>query len=177
MKYTSKNCDQAKVNAELREMFGAEATRQDLLSYREKTGIDPKWIRRNPAARTGRGLYRIPGEDEVTPAFTPAPAATRKMGKHERAVLPTPFDDGAYDETPEVEETPKRGRVKESVAVIESVERPAPVFVHAWVCTAEACPGRKPGTYWVKKDDDLVPPTCECGAEMKRHSWAKRTRF
>lgn len=181
-KFVCKGVDQDKVNAELRGMFGATATRQDLLAYRERTGIDPKWIRRNPAARTGRGLYRIPdGEVDANisadgPTMAPRSTPTRKMGKHERAVLPTPFDDGAYDE-PAADEKPKRGRVKEPVVVIESVERPAPVFVHAWVCTVEACPGRKPGTFWIKKDDDLIPPTCECGGEMKRHSWAKRTRF
>src|SRR4051812_1352530 len=76
--------DKAKVNAELRKLFGDTVTRQQLFDYRAKTGVYPVWIRRDESLRVGRGLYRIPGAD-VTET---------------RPVLPTPFDEGLYDDAP-----------------------------------------------------------------------------
>lgn len=188
-KFRSKGVDQEQVNAALVARFGSTVTRQELLQYREETGIDPKWIRRNDACRVGRGSYQIPTGKGSTPAgpIAVAPAATRKMGKHERVVLPTPFDDGEYDESAEDAapvEGKKRGRAPKVDAMDALVnqpdydptiqERAMPVFIHAWICPGDNCPGRKRGDFF---GPDMSAPKCECGTEMVRHSWTKKTRF
>ena len=177
-RFKCKGVDQAQVNAELRKEFGETATRQELLFYRERTGIDPKWIRRNPAARTGRGLYRIPGDGEVV---AQAPVGAR-LAKHERAVIATPFDDGEYDGDAPAEPKAKRGRKRaDDNSLIErddydpSIgERAAPLIIHAWVCEDRSCVGRKPGAFYPAEG---VKPTCECGSPMMRHSWERKTRI
>jgi len=183
-KFKCKGVDQATVNADLRERFGATVTRQDLLSYREETGIDPKWIRRNAECRTGRGLYSVPGADAAPSA---AWVASPRMAKHERPVMETPFDSGDYDDTDAPVVKPKRGRKAASDESAQSVvnqpdynplihERDTPQFIHAWVCDNRGCVGRKPGEFY-PADDKTVTPTCECGSTMSRHSWTRKTRI
>jgi len=181
MRKSQANIDQAAVNAELRKQFGSTATRAQLLDYRSKTGIDPKWIRRNAACRIGRGVYEIP--DGTTPDVPVRREAKRdKVPAGERAVLPTPFDDDTYDgDAAPVEDAPKRrGRKhkEEGPSLIDAPdyepaiqERAAPQFIHAWVCKGEGCPGRKPGSFY---GPDNSAPICECGAEMARHAWTKK---
>lgn len=196
-KYVIKGADQTATNADLRARFGATVTRQELFQYREETGIFPEWLQRDPALRAGRGCYHVPdsgiSEDNVTAApvvVRPVPKYAKKDkladSKAEHAVLPTPFDDGAYDEPAtepvEPEDVPKkRGRAKKveepEVPEAPKTDRPADVFVHAWVCDDKKCVGRKPGTFYVTKPDGLLaPPMCECGSSMSRHSWAKKRK-
>jgi hypothetical protein len=163
------------------------------MEYREETGIDPRWIRKGSTCNIGRGLYRIPGgtgEPIVSRPVAPRPAKREKVASDVRSVIPSPFDDGAYDE-PEAETEDvapvkvKRGRKSKLGAADDPQamqnhpeydpsigERGAPVFVHAWICDARAtahCPGRKPGSFYA---EDGGPPKCECGSTMSRHSWA-----
>jgi hypothetical protein len=171
------------------------------MSYREETGIDPRWIRKGKACNIGRGFYRIPGgtgevpERLEMPKWIP-PLRSAKSAKREkvasdvRSVIPSPFDDGAYDE-PETDtenvapvkakrgRKPKSGGEDDPQAVQNHPEydpsigeRAAPVFIHAWICDARAsahCPGRKPGNFYAENG---APPKCECGSTMSRHSWA-----
>jgi hypothetical protein len=169
---------QAEVNAELLKRFGSQASRSELLEYRTETGIDPKWIRRNPACRIGRGLYAIPGASmNVVPVSTP----TRKLAKHERAVLPTPFDDGAYD-TPTDENPFAREPIKDTprptpdaIDARDEVYVPTQVYITAYICLDTDCPGRKNAKF---VDPEGPDPKCECGSGMRRHSWAKKiSRF
>lgn len=180
-KYQVKGVDQAAINAELRKEFGSTVTRADLLAWREKSGIDPKWIRRNDALRVGRGLYNIP--DGETPVARP-PAGAR-LAKHERAVLPTPFDDGHYDgdgdadapSKPKRAKRVRKGDPEDPQALINMPdydptigERAAPVYVRAWLCEDRNCVGRKPDI------ESVTEPVCECGQKMFRHSWPKKAR-
>lgn len=178
-KFKCKGVDQTAVNAELRQMFGETATRQDLLAYRERTGVDPKWIRRNPAARTGRGLYRIPGATDAPVQWD----SGVRMGKHERPVMETPFDSGDYDGDA-APKPAKRGRkaADDSTAEFNRPdydptigERAAPQIIHAWICENRECVGRKPGDFLPA--DGSVKPTCECGSPMMRHSWERKRRI
>ena len=61
----------------------------------------------------------------------------------------------------------------EDVMALPAVEQEKPRFIHAWVCTADECPGRKPGNVEGK---DGNPPKCECGADMVRHWWSIKTK-
>lgn len=185
MKYICSKANRDEVNAELRARFGDTCTRAEILQYREESGIDPRWIRKGKECSIGRGLYRIPGGTGEAPVAAPMPkmAKREKVSKNEvRSVLPTPFDDGAYDEPEaevEVAEKPKRGKkaqpAEDKLAGREldaNGEIPAPVFVHAWICDArieKRCPGRKPD---IARSEEGAPPVCECGSTMSRHSWS-----
>ena len=163
--------DHAEINAALRARFGASVTRKELLQYRDETTIDPVWIRRNPDCRSSRGTYLIPGEN------APAAPARKTPKSSERTVLESPFASGEYDGTPApvepaVEDADTPTPIFESVA-----ERPAPIFVSAWLCLDPNCVGRKPGTFYMKDAvGDLIPPVCECGSAMHRHTWTRKTR-
>jgi hypothetical protein len=204
MRYKCAGVNQDEVNADLRARFGETCTRTQILDYREETGIDPRWIRKGSACNIGRGLYRIPGGtgEPVAPRpVAPRPAKREKV-TGERSVIPSPFDDGAYDEpesvtsdeltgdsgdnTSHVTSKPKRGRKAKAGAADDPQalhnqsdydpsigERAKPVFIHAWICPAENCPGRKPGSFYPEGGG---APKCECGTEMVRHSWAKKAK-
>jgi hypothetical protein len=120
----------------------------------------------------------------------PRPAKREKVSldddEQTRSVIPSPFDDGAYD-TPEevVAEKPKRGRKpkvepEDKLAGIEldaNGEMPKPVFVRAWICDAREtnrCPGRRPEN---ARGVDDGPPICDCGSTMSRHSWAPKKKL
>lgn len=193
MRYKCSGVNQDEVNADLRARFGETCTRTQIMQYRDETGIDPRWIRKGSACNVGRGLYRIPGgtgEPAEAPVrvqrTVPMAARREKTAPETRSVIPSPFDNGAYDE-PETQdepadETPKRGRKTKVAAprsdsmagreLDEHGEIPKPFFVHAWVCDARAeqhCPGRKPGNFYMP---DGSSPKCECGSTMTRHAWA-----
>jgi hypothetical protein len=142
------------VNEALRALHGDTVTRQQVLDYRDKTGIDAKWIRRNEACRIGRGVYRIPGGAS-------APAG-ESVDFSQRTVMPTPFDDDA---------TVISRPAKIAIDPMPAVEPEAPRFVHAWVCSDRECVGRKPGNFYPA---DGSMPVCECGKDMRRHSWSVR---
>ena len=179
-------------NKEMRELYGPTMTHAQLAEYKALTGTDALWIRRGPTCiKLGRGLYRIPGGDpaEVTQAAVvtapesarkfaktkkaDAPAPTLRKGKKDRAVLPTPFDDGAYDEPAKGTDDDEDGTAPIVDAPV-GYYRPEPLMIHAWVCKSSRlthCPGRKPGSFY---GPDNAAPMCECGSEMQRHSWEKK---
>lgn len=191
MRYICSKANQTEVNAALRERFGETCTRTQILAYRDETGIDPRWIRKNPSCYLARALYRIPvGFDEpcedvrqVSPAPKMAKREKVASGDRERVVIPSPFDDGAYDE-PETDETPepvkrtRKTKIDDPWAGREldaAGEMPKPVMVHAWICNSyrDGCPGRKPGSF---HGPDFSSPKCECGSEMTRHAWTRKTK-
>lgn len=49
------------INADLVKRYGTVVTFADLVDYKNQTGIDPLWIRRDPENKVGRGTYRVPG--------------------------------------------------------------------------------------------------------------------
>ena len=189
MRYICSTANQDEVNADLRARFGETVTRQEIMAWRDETGIDPRWIRKGSACNIGRGLYRIPGRDGTAVApSVPAPRMAKREkassdSEDSRSVIPSPFDDDTYDEEP-AEETPeapkKRGRKPKVVEEDKLAGReldaageiPKPVFVHAWICDARVdkkCPGRRPE--FARGPDDGAP-ICDCGSTMSRHSWA-----
>jgi len=82
----ARTVDRDAVNAELAQRFGATVTRKNLLDYKAETGIYAVWIRRDPALRLARGLYKVPtGSATITP--TPAKSAATKRSLPEFPVV------------------------------------------------------------------------------------------
>lgn len=207
MRYICAKANQDEVNADLRSRFGETCTRTQILAYRDETGIDPRWIRKNPACYVARAVYRIPGSSGAVSASVSAslqsetprsvsasvsasprrPMAAqrervRKSDPEERAVISSPFDSGDYDE-PVAEVTTKKTRrtkVVEDAAPYRPDNLPAveQFYVHAWVCDARASQSHCPG----RKPGTVVPADgksvmCECGSTMTRHAWAPSKRL
>lgn len=198
MKFICAKANQSEVNADLKARFGETCTRTQILEYRDETGIDPRWIRKNPSCYVARALYRIPGGTADVPlpnaeqsVRLPRLARREKVsGDGERSVLSSPFDDDTYDDvpsdTPEPEdETPKRPR-KMKIAAESYADRglnadgemPKISYVHAWICDGykEGCPGRKPGSFHPPENEGPAPK-CECGSPMTRHAWSRKVKI
>jgi hypothetical protein len=189
---TSTSDKHAAANKEMRELYGDQMSHSQLAEYKALTGIDALWIRRGSTCiKLGRGLYQIPGGNAVkvatsAPILPPPSPSQRKFAKakksdtptprkskKDRVVIPTPFDDGAYD-------APAKGTDNDEDGTAPIIDapvgyyRPEPLMIHAWVCKASRtthCPGRKPGSFY---GPDNAAPKCECGSEMARHSWEKK---
>lgn len=62
---------QSKVNAMLRSQYGSKMTFAQLTNWAADHGYMPYWIRRDPALKLARGVYRIPAEGDPLSTFGP----------------------------------------------------------------------------------------------------------